>query len=108
MILFDLVHLQQEINFPPLLSDILMLKNILIFLYQVEQERDDTDSCDDASSFCGLRNKLYPDKRAMGFPFDRIQRKDVFSLKEFVGNLPNLKVTDVKIYFHEPENANDI
>lgn len=30
--------------------------------------------CDDASSYCGVRDSKYPDKRAMGFPFDRQPR----------------------------------
>ena len=30
--------------------------------------------CDDAVSFCGLKDQKYPDRRNMGFPFDRQPR----------------------------------
>ncbi|GFQ77076.1 hemocyanin B chain [Trichonephila clavata] len=30
-----------------------------------------TNECVDAVSYCGAKDQLYPDKRAMGFPFDR-------------------------------------
>lgn len=32
--------------------------------------------CNDAASFCGLKDQMYPDKRPMGFPFDRPYRVD--------------------------------
>ncbi|GFY67427.1 hemocyanin C chain [Trichonephila inaurata madagascariensis] len=30
-----------------------------------------TNECVDAVSYCGAKDQLYPDKRAMGFPWDR-------------------------------------
>lgn len=61
----------------------------------VEQDIDGT--CSDASAYCGIRNRLYPDKRNMGFPFDRPSTKDDDLLKEFL--LPNMCVADCKIIF---------
>ncbi len=44
--------------------------------------------CDDAQSYCGLRNGRYPDRRAMGFPFDRQPRQGVNTLQQFLtGNM---------------------
>ncbi|XP_063218970.1 phenoloxidase 1-like [Bacillus rossius redtenbacheri] len=53
--------------------------------------------CSDASSYCGIRDKLYPDKRSMGYPFDRQPRDNVSTLQEFV--TPNMVVQDVTIRF---------
>lgn len=55
-------------------------------------------SCDDALSFCGLKNAKYPDKRAMGFPFDR-PTETVTSLAEFTQQIPNAATTNCKILF---------
>lgn len=58
-------------------------------------EQDTEGTCRDASSYCGIRDRLYPDKRNMGFPFDRRAEKNDGSLNEFL--LPNMKVIDCKI-----------
>lgn len=56
---------------------------------------DDSDvSCVEASSYCGLKDKLYPDKRNMGFPFDRPSRT-ASSIQDFI--LPNMSLTEVTI-----------
>lgn len=54
--------------------------------------------CDDAMSFCGLKNAKYPDKRAMGFPFDK-SIEAVTSLAEFTQQIPNAATTNCKILF---------
>lgn len=61
----------------------------------VEQNIDGT--CDEASAYCGIRNRLYPDKRNMGFPFDRPSIKNNDILKEFL--LPNMNTVECKIIF---------
>lgn len=53
--------------------------------------------CGDAHSFCGLQDQLYPDRRPMGFPFDR--PFDVSTLDEFVDLHSNMFVQDVNIRF---------
>lgn len=60
-------------------------------------EQDLNGACSDASAYCGIRNRLYPDKRNMGFPFDRPSIKNDGNLKEFL--LPNMNVIDCKIIF---------
>lgn len=55
--------------------------------------------CDDASGYCGIRDGLYPDRKAMGYPFDRNSRKGIQSLSSFL--TPNMKIQDVSIVFNE-------
>lgn len=64
---------------------------------QVEESSDGGSKCDNASSYCGIRNARYPDSRAMGYPFDRPSRDDVATLEQFA--TPNMIVQDVKIRF---------
>lgn len=56
--------------------------------------------CYDAHSFCGLKDKKYPDKRAMGFPFDR-QIKNTASLVEFAQKYSNMTAGEVTIKFKD-------
>lgn len=60
-------------------------------------EQDVNGACSEASAYCGIRNRLYPDKRNMGFPFDRPSATDDKVLTAFL--LPNMKVADCKIIF---------
>ncbi|KAL0818173.1 hypothetical protein ABMA28_008687 [Loxostege sticticalis] len=53
-------------------------------------------SCKEASSFCGLRDRLYPDARAMGFPFDR-PSNTANNIEDFIQ--PNMFLRDVTIRF---------
>uniref|UniRef100_A0A481MQJ5 Phenoloxidase n=1 Tax=Nipponaphis monzeni TaxID=196483 RepID=A0A481MQJ5_9HEMI len=67
---------------------------------QVEQPSSNNSGgaqCDDASSYCGLRNARYPDSRAMGYPFDRPARDGVNTLQQFL--TPNMGAQDVRIRF---------
>ncbi|KAK7595536.1 hypothetical protein V9T40_013361 [Parthenolecanium corni] len=54
-------------------------------------------TCDDAQSYCGLRGGLYPDRRAMGFPFDRMPRTGVTTLTQFLTS--NMFVQNTVIRF---------
>lgn len=63
---------------------------------RVEQP-DGTPICADSSSFCGLKDKKYPDKRAMGYPFDRRLLAD--NLNSMVSNFSNMKIAEVTIKF---------
>lgn len=46
--------------------------------------------CNDAASFCGVRDRLYPDRRSMGYPFDRLARQGVDRLQQFI--TPNMAI----------------
>lgn len=65
--------------------------------------RDST--CDGDLSFCGLKKQKYPDKRAMGYPFDKntekINDKDVKTLNDFAVALPNVILGECIIKFSE-------
>ncbi|XP_060806767.1 phenoloxidase subunit 1-like [Amyelois transitella] len=58
-------------------------------------EQDLVGSCNDAASYCGLRDRKYPDKRAMGFPFDRPASAN--KLSDFLR--PNMAVRECSISF---------
>lgn len=60
-------------------------------------EQNLTGSCANASAYCGIRDRLYPDKRNMGFPFDRVARKNDGNLNDFL--LPNMNAINCKIIF---------
>lgn len=60
---------------------------------RVQQSLEGT--CNDASSFCGVRDRLYPDRRPMGFPFDRLPRQGADALQQFL--TPNMFVSQCTI-----------
>lgn len=51
-------------------------------------------------SFCGAKDKEYPDKRPMGYPFDRPFKN--LSIAETINIQPNMAVRDFKIRFVPP------
>lgn len=50
-----------------------------------------------APSYCGLRGEKYPDKRAMGYPFDRPFSSNLLAIEDFL--TPNMMTVNVKITF---------
>lgn len=52
-------------------------------------------SCSDAASYCGVRDRLYPDRRPMGYPFDRLSRTGADRLVNFL--TPNMSIVDVVV-----------
>ncbi|XP_044259844.1 phenoloxidase 1-like [Tribolium madens] len=60
-------------------------------------EQDTSGTCNDGDTFCGIKDKLYPDRRSMGYPFDRMPRDGVDTLQQFL--TPNMRVQDVVIQF---------
>ncbi|KXJ82708.1 hypothetical protein RP20_CCG011780 [Aedes albopictus] len=65
----------------------------------VDQSSDTLGPCDDAHSFCGLRDKLYPDRRAMGFPFDRKVAATVATLDDFVTPNSNMRTNSIRVRY---------
>lgn len=59
--------------------------------------------CADAYSFCGVRNQKYPDRRPMGYPFDKatasINGQSVRNLSDFATNLSNVAIGECTIRF---------
>lgn len=75
---------------------------VMITDYSGDKVDDEgTGTCNDAFAYCGVRDGRYPDKKPMGYPFDRksraIPNNIVPSLDDFV--TPNMKVQDVAIRF---------
>ncbi|KAI9579469.1 phenoloxidase 2 [Glossina fuscipes] len=66
---------------------------------EVQQTQDQPSVCGDSSSFCGLKDKLYPDNRSMGYPFDR--RLPEKSLGELINKFPNMSMIDVVIRYND-------
>ncbi|XP_050531052.1 phenoloxidase 1-like [Daktulosphaira vitifoliae] len=63
-----------------------------------------TQSCDNAASYCGILNSRYPDARSMGFPFDRVGRDAIATLQQFL--TPNMAIQDVRIFFTNRTQVN--
>ncbi|XP_035911269.1 phenoloxidase 2-like [Anopheles stephensi] len=61
----------------------------------VNQEFDENVNCNDSHSFCGIRDQLYPDKRHMGYPFDRRIPTAVRTLADFTR--PNSNMTNIEV-----------
>ncbi|XP_050296602.1 phenoloxidase 1-like [Anthonomus grandis grandis] len=57
--------------------------------------QDITGQCNDADSYCGIKDKKFPDRRSMGYPFDRMPRDGVDTLQKFL--TPNMRVQDITI-----------
>ncbi|CAH2052547.1 unnamed protein product, partial [Iphiclides podalirius] len=60
-------------------------------------QQDTVGACNDAASYCGIRDRLYPDRRAMGFPFDRPAGRHISSVDDFL--LANMATTNCNIRF---------
>ncbi|XP_063707043.1 phenoloxidase 2-like [Culicoides brevitarsis] len=52
-------------------------------------------ACNQAAAYCGIRDREYPDRRPMGYPFDRVSRTGADQLANFV--TPNMRVQTVTI-----------
>ncbi|XP_035911262.1 phenoloxidase 2-like [Anopheles stephensi] len=63
------------------------------------EDFDENVNCNDAHSFCGLRDRRYPDARSMGYPFDRFTPGTIGTLQDFTKPYVNMLVTPVKIRF---------
>ncbi|KAB0791115.1 hypothetical protein PPYR_02915 [Photinus pyralis] len=74
--------------------------HLFVMISNYDDDRVDQDTnvpCNDASSYCGIKDRLYPDRRSMGYPFDRSPRDGVSTLQQFL--TPNMRVQNVTIRF---------
>uniref|UniRef100_A0A6A7FNP2 Phenoloxidase 2-like n=1 Tax=Hirondellea gigas TaxID=1518452 RepID=A0A6A7FNP2_9CRUS len=82
---------------------------IFVMMTDYEEDRMPGPSgarqCASASSYCGVLDSRYPDKRPMGFPFDRLPPRELRTPREQVitisdlAILDNMFVHDIKIRF---------
>ncbi len=77
-----------------------MTFDLFVMVTSWKEDRVDTDDLDQGTSYCGVKNEKYPDKRAMGFPFDRTFN-DIQSIQHLVGNYPNMFTVPITITFTE-------
>ncbi|XP_055374475.1 phenoloxidase 2-like [Condylostylus longicornis] len=71
---------------------------LFVMVSNYDDDRVDQDlvgQCSDAAIYCGVRDRLYPDKRPMGFPFDRLARAGVDRLDQFLYG--NMRTADIVI-----------
>lgn len=67
-----------------------ILTFLLYTFEQVKQDKTDDHICSESVIFCGLRDILYPDKRSMGFPFDRSFDSSVSTIEDLVNDRNNM------------------
>ncbi|KAG1679922.1 Hemocyanin AA6 chain [Nymphon striatum] len=78
-----------------------MAFDLVVILTDWEEDKASNASskclCKDAVSYCGSMDEKYPDKKPMGFPFDR--KIGINSLADFL--TPNMKSTDIRLLFKD-------
>lgn len=75
---------------------------LFVMISNYDEDRVDQSlagTCNDAASYCGVRDRLYPDLKAMGYPFDRLARAGADNLPAFL--TPNMRTQDVSIVFSD-------
>lgn len=75
---------------------------LFVMVSNYEQDRVNQDlggTCSDAASYCGIRDRLYPDRRHMGYPFDRLGRQGADVLASFL--TPNMRTQEVVILHND-------
>ena len=79
----------------------IIINNFLnsLFCFYLKVDQPSAEGCRTGVSFCGLRDRKYPDARSMGFPFDRIGSPEINSLTEFL--TPNMRVTPITVRFSD-------
>lgn len=65
-------------------------------------KQESSGVCSESVVFCGLRDRLYPDLRPMGFPFDRPANFDIATVDDFIRGRANMFNRTVSIK-HIPE-----
>lgn len=76
--------------------------DFFVMITNYEEDRIDQDlvgQCTQAAPYCGIRDRLFPDRKPMGFPFDRMGRQGVNNLAGFM--TPNMGSTEISIVFND-------
>lgn len=76
--------------------------DMFVMISDYEQDRVNQDlvgQCTQASPYCGVRDRLFPDKKPMGYPFDRRGRAGVSTLGQFL--TPNMRTQEFAIVFND-------
>lgn len=75
------------------------------FLIKQVDQPPNKDHCQDCIVFCGLRDRKYPDKRAMGYPLDRKTSESVDNIDIFVKDYPNMFLKSMTIRHKNPHKV---
>ncbi|CRK98947.1 CLUMA_CG012103, isoform A [Clunio marinus] len=78
-----------------------MLFDLFVMISNYEEDQVNQDlvgQCTDAAPYCGIRDRQYPDRKAMGYPFDRVARSGVNNLNNFL--TPNMGTREISIVFN--------
>ncbi|XP_014213229.1 phenoloxidase subunit 1-like [Copidosoma floridanum] len=71
---------------------------VMITNYEYDRiNQKEPEGCRISMSYCGLKDRKFPDARSMGFPFDR--RAAVATLEQFL--TPNMKVQTITVRFSD-------
>lgn len=76
--------------------------DLFAMISNYEEDRVDQDlagKCSIAASYCGIRDRKYPDRKAMGYPFDRKSRAGANFLSSFL--TPNMRAQEITITFND-------
>lgn len=73
------------------------LFKLMVMITDWEQDRVGDEDCCGSMSYCGARNR-YPDKRPMGYPFDRPFSKEI-SMSDTIASCKNMASRTIKIKF---------
>lgn len=76
--------------------------DLFVMISNYEDDRVDQDlvgQCTQASPYCGVRDRLFPDRKPMGYPFDRRGRQGVNNLGNFL--TPNMRSQEFSIVFND-------
>jgi tyrosinase len=79
-----------------------LICELFVMISDYEQDKVDQEligQCNDAATYCGVRDRKYPDRRAMGFPFDRKFDENIANWGDFL--TPNMKIQEIKIVFND-------
>ncbi|XP_076237383.1 phenoloxidase subunit A3 isoform X2 [Calliopsis andreniformis] len=71
---------------------------VMVSNYELDAvQQEEPTGCRDAVSFCGLKDRKYPDARPMGYPFDRQPRPRAETLPQFLTG--NMAITEISVKF---------
>lgn len=76
--------------------------DLFVMVSNYEEDRVDQDlvgQCTEAASYCGIRDRQYPDRKSMGYPFDRVGRQGANNLSSFL--TPNMQAQEISIVFND-------
>lgn len=76
--------------------------DLFAMISNYDEDRIDQDlvgQCTQASPYCGIRDRKYPDRKAMGYPFDRVARQGVNNISSFL--TPNMRTQEITITFND-------